>query len=83
MRIDGVFHVKGRGLIATGTWTNGALSVGGTVRRVSDGAEWRVRAIDRFALYIGRPFSNEASRRCGLLLDGDAEPEIGDEIVVT
>lgn len=78
MRIDGVFQIKGRGTVATVTLDGSRVALGVTVRRVSDGAEWRVKGIDRFAI----PRPPGPNDRVGLLVEGDARPEIGDEIVV-
>ncbi len=79
MQVDGVFEIARRGTTVTGTWdSNTPVRKGDTVRRKSDGAEWRVAGIEQFAMYIGRDLVH--GRECGLLLDGAAKADVGDEI---
>lgn len=79
MKIDGVFTIKHRGPVVTGEWDGDALAPGDTVRRVSDGSEWRVVGIERFVLYRDRPFTSTASRKVGLLVDREGL-SVGDDL---
>jgi hypothetical protein len=75
MKVKGVHHINGRGLVATVDLDGDTPIVGGYVVRDSDGASWRVQAIDQFQF---RP-----PRICdtvGLFLKGPLDPQEGDEL---
>jgi hypothetical protein len=76
MKLEDRFEIKGRGSVFT-TRIDGAPPVtNGRVRRLRDGVEWTVKGIESFlrmrGLRLGDPI--------GLLLEGESQPEVGDEI---
>ncbi|MFI5297397.1 MAG: hypothetical protein ACHREM_04805 [Polyangiales bacterium] len=76
MKLVERFEIKGRGYVFT-TTVDGAPPVrGGRVRRPSDGMEWTVRGIEAFLQMRGRQVGDSI----GLLLEGEPQPEIGDDI---
>lgn len=73
--MDRVFHVKGSGLVVTGTVTSGSINTGDVVLAQPDGASLRVRGLrvhDRDAS------SATAGQRCALNLSGKGELARGD-----
>lgn len=77
MRIEDICHVKGRGALALVT-LDGPEPKGRTVRRASDGATWRVIAIEWWCI----PRRPGAGDKCGLLLRGESAFAPGDELEV-
>ncbi|MCP4211691.1 MAG: selenocysteine-specific translation elongation factor [Halieaceae bacterium] len=70
LSMDRVFHIKGSGLVVTGTVTSGSISTGDVVLAQPDGASLRVRGLrvhDRDA-----PIAI-AGQRCALNLGGKGE----------
>jgi hypothetical protein len=77
MNIEGVFNIKGRGTVVVVT-TDVDVRMGQTLRRVSDGTEWRITSVERHAI------PKRIEQKVGLCLAATTapEPEEGDEVIV-
>ena len=80
MKIDGVHHINGRGVVVTTRYVGGDLRIGSVLSR-PDGAQWEVKAFERFCTRIGKRFTPGES--FGILL-GACEhwPRVDDDLEV-
>lgn len=78
MRITDTFRIKDRGLVACVESDGPCPLPGSKLRRLSDGATWEVKGVERFGTFLGT--TGHAGERISILLDEGPEPLPGDEI---
>lgn len=83
LRVEDVYVIRTRGNVACGPWRGPTVEQADfkRMRRASDGAEWNVRGVERFTMFLGRPVNN--GDELGLLLVGPQPLAVGDTLSIT
>ena len=81
MQVADTFTIKGRGLVLTMKNDVAVHHAGASLRRVSDGATWPIRGVERFCINLDKPMIGNGES-IGLLMPDGCDLTIGDEVEI-